>query len=423
MGTAIRSTFARAPMKVAPLALMMVWAVCHENDASPPCQLQSNIRSGGGGASASVTFISFINEPLSMYWVNDRGDENNVGILAPEGDVHQNTYIKHSFRIRRPSEDGSGEVVGEYTVSKRKQTFQLHPCGTLLPPNQRFDARSKEFEALAVGHAVNCNDQDTPSSQWSCSRCVAPADFHARKATEYGFTKEEGRQSRRAEGEQTDTGYVEQIPFIRKLTNGPGYFRMNMTASMRKTLLDWYHKKKSEGRLKFDEVIPGGYSNSQRINFGQINLDEHQEMRMQIITEMHDVLQWWTNQSLRHTSTFGVRVYPREGMLINHVDREDTHLASAVLQVAQEVDPDGGWPLEVLQPNGVPCEVYLQPGEMVLYEGAWLKHGRPMRFKGDEFANVFTHFKPRDWEGTWANRKNARIQNQNEQALDIDDDL
>ena len=47
----------------------------------------------------------------------------------------------------------------------------------------------------------------------------------------------------------------------------------------------------------------------------------------------------------------------------------------------QEVDDDGGWPLEVLLPGGRVGEVYLQPGEMVLYEGAWLRHGRPMRFK------------------------------------------
>jgi len=53
------------------------------------------------------------------------------------------------------------------------------------------------------------------------------------------------------------------------------------------------------------------------------------------------------------------------------------------------VDEDGGWPLEVLLPHGRVGEVYLQAGEMVLYEGAWLRHGRPMRFKGGEFANIF----------------------------------
>eukprot|EP00037_Helgoeca_nana_P000037 m.19830 g.19830 ORF g.19830 m.19830 type:complete len:173 (+) comp10048_c1_seq1:1-519(+) len=110
-------------------------------------------------------------------------------------------------------------------------------------------------------------------------------------------------------------------------------------------------------------------------------------------------MQWWTQMRLRHTSTYGVRVYRRDAMLINHVDRVDTHLASAVVQVAQEVDEDGGWPLEVMLGNKAVGEVYLQPGEMVLYEGAWLRHGRPMRFKGTEFANLFTHFAPFDWSG------------------------
>merc|ERR1712083_637479 len=53
----------------------------------------------------------------------------------------------------------------------------------------------------------------------------------------------------------------------------------------------------------------------------------------------------------------------------------------------------------VLLPGGRAAEVYLKPGEMVLYEGTWLRHGRPMRLKGDEFANIFTHFAPLDWKG------------------------
>ena len=41
-------------------------------------------------------------------------------------------------------------------------------------------------------------------------------------------------------------------------------------------------------------------------------------------------------------------------------------------------------------------EVYLQPGGMVLYEGARFIHGRPMRFNGTNFANIFSHFRPLD---------------------------
>lgn len=41
-------------------------------------------------------------------------------------------------------------------------------------------------------------------------------------------------------------------------------------------------------------------------------------------------------------------------------------------QVFQDCDEDGGWPLEVVGEDGLVREVYLQPGEMVLYEG---EHG------------------------------------------------
>jgi hypothetical protein len=87
-------------------------------------------------------------------------------------------------------------------------------------------------------------------------------------------------------------------------------------------------------------------------------------------------------------------------MLINHVDRADTHVASAVIQVAQ-TGIQQGWPLEIMHPDADSsvAEVYLQPGELVLYEGARFLHGRPMRFNGDSFANIFSHFKPVDWYG------------------------
>jgi hypothetical protein len=131
----------------------------------------------------------------------------------------------------------------------------------------------------------------------------------------------------------------------------------------------------------------------------KLNLDKYPNVRVLIVKEMQQVMQWWTQMRVRHTSTYGVRIYARDSMLINHVDRVDTHLASAVIQVDQEVDEDGGWPLEILLGNRTVGEVYLQPGEMVLYEGAWLRHGRPMRFKGESFSNIFTHFAPFDWHG------------------------
>ncbi len=124
----------------------------------------------------------------------------------------------------------------------------------------------------------------------------------------------------------------------------------------------------------------------------KIEIDEFPNVKKSIIEQMQPILEAWTQQRLRHTSTFGIRIYRRDSMLINHVDRWATHIASAVLQIAQDVDE--GWPLEILDHHGNAALIYLQPGEMVLYEGASFKHGRPMRFKGNMFANIFTHFAP-----------------------------
>ena len=76
-------------------------------------------------------------------------------------------------------------------------------------------------------------------------------------------------------------------------------------------------------------VIPGGYTNNDKVLIDKVNLDEFPATHRAIVRELRDILQWWTGLRLKHTSTFGIRVYRRGSMLIDHVDRMDTHLASA----------------------------------------------------------------------------------------------
>lgn len=177
---------------------------------------------------------------------------------------------------------------------------------------------------------------------------------------------------------------------------------MNLTQRMKDIFYPWYQEKKSLS--KPHEPISGGYTNSHTVTMDKMDLDDSRTfgpVHLGVVREMRQVLQWWTGVKLRHTSTFGVRIYKRDSMLLDHFDIASTHIASAVIQVGQEVDEDGGWPLEVKTSDGRVVEVYLQPGQMVLYEGARLKHGRPMRLKGLEFANIFSHFAPEhDWDGT-----------------------
>merc|ERR1711963_522889 len=182
----------------------------------------------------------------------------------------------------------------------------------------------------------------------------------------YGFGNEDEAGVRKV-GQTTDNVYVSHVPMMPRLTRGLGYLRMSFTAKLME-LLRFYDQRKHDS-LERNPTISGGYTNNHIIPLDIINLDKFQSLHQLVKIEMQDVLQWWTQQRLRSTAIRGIRIYRRNAMLINHVDRQDTHLASAVLQVAQSVDDDGGWPLEVVGQDGGTYEVYLQPGEMVLYEG------------------------------------------------------
>ena len=42
--------------------------------------------------------------------------------------------------------------------------------------------------------------------------------------------------------------------------------------------------------------------------------------------------------------------------------------------------------------------VYLEPGEMILYESAICEHGRIEPFKGNFYNNLFVHYKFKDYK-------------------------
>ena len=61
-----------------------------------------------------------------------------------------------------------------------------------------------------------------------------------------------------------------------------------------------------------------------------------------------------------------------------------------IIQIDQKVDTP--WPLTVIDHNGRKDKVYLEKGEMVLYESAKVMHGRQFYLDGDYYDNLFVHF-------------------------------
>jgi hypothetical protein len=90
---------------------------------------------------------------------------------------------------------------------------------------------------------------------------------------------------------------------------------------------------------------------------------------------------------------YGIREYHRGVVLKRHVDRVQSHVLSAILNIAQE-GMDSQWCLTIQDHHGEEHEVVLLPGEMLLYESAALVHGRPYPLDGELYANAFVHFRP-----------------------------
>lgn len=97
------------------------------------------------------------------------------------------------------------------------------------------------------------------------------------------------------------------------------------------------------------------------------------EMQDRIWEMSRSVLEEWTGQHLAPCSMWGIRVYHNNSILTPHVDRNPL-VASAIINVDQDVDEP--WPLEVWGHDGMPYNISMAPGDMVLYESHSIIHGK-----------------------------------------------
>ena len=79
-----------------------------------------------------------------------------------------------------------------------------------------------------------------------------------------------------------------------------------------------------------------------------------------------------------------------------HVDREETHAASVIVNIGQ-YGMDEAWPLQIYDlHSGEMTNVTMEPGELLFYESAKCLHGREVPLQGDAFVSLFAHYRPRD---------------------------
>jgi len=120
-------------------------------------------------------------------------------------------------------------------------------------------------------------------------------------------------------------------------------------------------------------------------------ITEH--IRQLVFRTVKPILEEWSGVDLEPTSCYGVRNYYNNSWLREHVDIGETHIISAIINVAQDVmEP---WPLSILDNDGNRHWVELEQGDIVPYESSTCIHGRPTRCNCSSYSGIFVHYKPK----------------------------
>ena len=203
-------------------------------------------------------------------------------------------------------------------------------------------------------------------------------------------------------GNKVDIQYKSGVPHAHYKSNNDipaftseGFAKIPIPKSLYHQILIFYYRKLEDSKPEFD---PNGnsdlknYISSQEVSFPTEVIPLTKEMIALIFDGLENTLTDWIGKSLLRTYCYGIRRYKRGAELKKHIDGFQTRIISAILNIDQKVEEP--WALQIDDHQGKEHEVFLQPGEMILYESAVLSHGRVKPFKGEYYTNLFVHYIP-----------------------------
>jgi hypothetical protein len=134
-------------------------------------------------------------------------------------------------------------------------------------------------------------------------------------------------------------------------------------------------------------------------------------------SRLKTLVEEWSGVELELTDIYGMRQYTDGARLLTHVDREETHAASLIVNIAQSQIREP-WKIEIYDFGNRLHEVEMNPGDIVYYESARCLHGRMKPLEGGFYVNLFAHYRPKGGDRLWYTRSNPPSTPQ--QLIDID---
>jgi hypothetical protein len=281
---------------------------------------------------AHVGWINYLAPEVTTVWVSPSGSRNAVGrILHGERQtLWISSFLGHRFEI-----------------------YDKYPGGSVL--------RSMTIEHDSVFSMGQPEPEPQPTEQWL---------ENAFKST----ASNEMRRSKRIDRKFTPVGF--QKGMVPKNIMGAiyAYFYNNLKSAVRE---EWGGKGIFVNWWAVDPLmvtLPPALKNTWH-------------------SSLLPILEAWVDEELEATDLYGIRIYQDGAVLTSHVDREETHAVSVIINVDQN-DMREDWLLEIFDVDYNRHEVPIAPGEMIYYESAKCLHGRPKALEGKNFSNVFVHYRP-----------------------------
>ena len=170
-----------------------------------------------------------------------------------------------------------------------------------------------------------------------------------------------------------------------------GFEKRRLPESIYRTLLDFYQKHAHEVEVEsLDGYLEGADGDPSHM------LELPVDMKDNLSEALKPIMEYWCGRRLTTSAVYGLRRYNRGASLAMHRDTIDTHIISAIINLSQG-SVDTPWALAIEDNNRSVHNVCMNPGEIIMYESAKLRHGRPQPLDGEGYVNVFVHFRPTDY--------------------------
>lgn len=278
-----------------------------------------------------IGFINYHHNDANIFWYNEAKDlEVNIGRLG-WGERNTSWHTSYLGHQFRIRDQTDGTLLAEYTV-------QYHSINHVKEQSSR----------LQVKERVEASIEDTLNREWARSKRVK------RTFTEFGFNR--------------------------------GRLPNDLWASMSTY---YYNNKDNKALEQFG-------NHAVIVNWWETNvyyIPMPWKLKKYWQARLKDLVEAWSGVELELTDIYGMRRYEDGARLLTHVDREATHAASLIINIAQGKIRKP-WTVEIYDFSDRLHEVVMNEGDIVYYESARCLHGRMQPLEGEFYVNLFAHYRP-----------------------------